>query len=119
MGSSPRSNGRDDYNNTLEDMYAYLHPFQVTLCGATLRRVNSSICRRPAQGRLETGTNGSIGIYNATIPIGVRRDDWRNLDRRRCAERSALSSRRSGRYDGFGRDSGLSIRRAVQSQAQA
>jgi N4-gp56 family major capsid protein len=71
-GSSPRSNGRSDYNNTLEDMYcAYLHPFQVT----ALRRNTSTgqfldLQKAAAQGRLETGNrifNGSIGIYNATI----------------------------------------------------
>jgi N4-gp56 family major capsid protein len=71
-GTDPRSNGRSDYNNPLEDMYvAYLHPYQVT----AVRRNTSTgqfidIQKAASMGRQETGNrifNGSIGIYNSTI----------------------------------------------------
>jgi len=71
-GNSPRSNGRSDYNNTLEDMYcAYLHPYQVT----AMRRNTSTgqfidLQKAASMGRQDTGNrifSGAIGVYNATI----------------------------------------------------
>jgi N4-gp56 family major capsid protein len=71
-GTSPRSNGRSDFNNTLEDMYCvYLHPYQVT----AMRRNTSTgqwldLEKAAATGRGETGNkifSGAIGVYNAVI----------------------------------------------------
>lgn len=71
-GTGSRSNGRSDFNNTLEDMYvAYLHPYQVT----AMRRNTSTgqfidLQKAAAMGREETGNkifSGAIGIYNAVI----------------------------------------------------
>lgn len=70
-GRADRGNGRSDFNNTLEDMYAvYLHPYQVT----AMRRNTStgswmdfSKVAYTGRGKDNPIFSGAIGIYNGCI----------------------------------------------------
>lgn len=70
-GVAARANGRSDFNNTLEDMYAvYLHPYQVT----AMRRNTStgswmdfSKVAYTGRGKDNPIFSGAIGMYNGCI----------------------------------------------------